>query len=131
MNVGFTGTQRGISPERLDELRNLLAHLRERGFDTLHHGDCVGADAQAHEAALKLGYRIWLHPPMDDKKRAHCTDAHFTSELRTYRARNHKIVRYTAILIAAPRGSEKSQPYSGTWMTVRMARKAGKEIFFI
>jgi hypothetical protein len=42
-----------------------------------------------------------------------------------YRDRNEKILEYTDVLIALPLHPEEEQPRSGTWMTIRMAKKAG------
>lgn len=45
-----------------------------------------------------------------------------------YRARNEEVVRLSDALLAFPEGSEEDHPRSGTWMTVRLARKAGKPV---
>jgi hypothetical protein len=49
---------------------------------------------------------------------------------RTYLERNKDIVRESASLIAAPLQAEEQQR-SGTWSTVRFARKIGKPVFLI
>jgi hypothetical protein len=49
---------------------------------------------------------------------------------RPYLDRNKDIVRETASLIAAPAEPEE-QLRSGTWSTVRFARKQGKPVFLI
>ena len=89
----------------------------------LHHGDCVGADEQAHEIAVSLGCSIVLHPPLSDTQRA------FKSALRIrtpkpYLVRNKDIVRETELLIAAP-AEASEQHRSGTWSTVRFAPRWG------
>jgi hypothetical protein len=38
----------------------------------LHHGDCVGADSEAHDIADACGYNIVLHPPTNYSERAWC-----------------------------------------------------------
>jgi len=43
-------------------------------------------------------------------------------------ARNRDIVAASDALLAAPEGPEASYPRSGTWATVRMARRAGLPI---
>ncbi len=76
MKIGFTGTRHGATILQLDFLGTLLG---APDVKELHHGDCVGADAQAHDAvmhAAKLGLaQIYIHPPVDETHRAFCKDA--------------------------------------------------------
>ncbi len=58
----------------------------------LHHGDAVGADAEAHEIAIGLGCAIVIHPPAVETQRAFKTAA----EIRAPNlVRNKDIVRET------------------------------------
>jgi hypothetical protein len=94
----------------------------------LHHGDCVGADADAHAIARALRARVVVHPPWVTKKRAFC-HGNETRDPLPYLERNHHIVDETDMLIATPRGPELLR--SGTWATVRYARQQGKVIVII
>lgn len=123
MKIGFTGTQNGMTPEQQYGVGNLL-----RGEDELHHGDCVGADEQAHGLALILEVPIVRHPPSDDKKRAFCEGGKEV-EPRPYLERNCDIVNATDMLIATPSGPEILR--SGTWATVRYAQKQQKPVFVV
>lgn len=123
MKVGFTGTQQGMTWYQLVALRG---HLHLLGATELHHGDCVGADAEADEVAREMGLRTVSHPPADPKKRAFCASNEMR-EPELYLERNHDIVDETDVLIAAPRTDEE-QLRSGTWSTVRYARKRGKDV---
>jgi len=99
-------------------------------IDCFVHGDCVGADAEAHEiASVLLGpNRIHIRPPSDSTHRAWCAAAiEFPTE--PYLKRDHKIVETTQVLIAAPKGPEILR--SGTWATVRHARKLGRIILLL
>jgi len=71
LSVGFTGTKNGATDAQQDALHKLLLTLAP---SEAHHGDCVGADTQFHEAALSLEARskIHIHPPSDPKARAYC-----------------------------------------------------------
>ena len=133
MKVGFTGTQKGMTDAQKDSVRKLL-----RTADELHHGDCVGADADAHRVALSLGLAVVVHPPDDDKKRFFCVplccegseNAATVLPPKPYLTRNKDIVRDTQWLLACP-GEVAEVIRSGTWATVRAARKAGKNVVIV
>lgn len=125
MRIGFTGTQQGMSARQMDVLDALLQDIKMDGHTLsveFHHGDCIGADEQAHRIAEMHGlYRI-IHPPLDNSRRAWCKDAALVHEPRAYLDRNRDIVRASEILIATP-AQEREMIRSGTWSTVRYARK--------
>ncbi len=127
MDVGFTGTQQGMTDAQRATLRTWLV---EHYPDSLHHGDCIGADAQAHALALEWGIPVTLHPPEDGSKRAFCVGAVNVAGLKPYLERNHDIVDYTGVLIATPKGYSEERR-SGTWATVRYARKMGRRVIII
>lgn len=129
--IGFTGTQAGMTPEQKKGVSALLglATTRVASEVEFHHGDCVGADAEAHEIASGLGFSTIVHPPEDSKKRAGCL-GNIIRPPRSYRERNQDIVNMTDFLIAAPKTMQE-EIRSGTWMTVRMARKAARTIFIV
>lgn len=96
------------------------------------HGDCIGADAQFHEIASKLGllHLMTIHPPTDPKRRAFCAGAMCMMPALPYLVRDKKIVQACTLLLATPHlGWEELR--SGTWTTVRYARKSGREVQLI
>jgi hypothetical protein len=126
-SIGFTGTQQGMTEEQKKSLRALL----DGGVGELHHGDCIGADAEAHDIADECGYAIILHPPANYSKRAwREVPKHMARPEKAYLDRNKDIVLETTALIAAPAEPEE-QLRSGTWSTVRFAKKQGKPVFVI
>jgi len=125
MNIGFTGTRMTPTQAQEETLRNLLMFSK----GSLHHGDCVGADALAHRLALEAEFKVWIHPPVDEKLRAFCTDATILPP-KTHFERNRDIVNSTEILIAVP-FTDEEQPTGGTWYTVAYARKRRKPIYII
>lgn len=131
MRVGFTGTQLGMTGYQLREVSRHLKALKNKGAHEFHHGDCVGADAEADKIALDLGYTIFVHPPEDPSKRAFCTGGlRVILPKAPYLVRNRSIVDHTEVLIATPkRLSEELR--SGTWATIRYARKLRKDILLI
>jgi hypothetical protein len=124
---GFTGTRLGMPQAQKAALRDFLSH----GSGEFHHGDCIGADSEAHDIAAECGYCIVLHPPSDPALRAwRVVPDHMMRPKRPYLDRNRDIVRDTDSLIATPAEAEEQQR-SGTWSTVRFARKQGKPVVSI
>lgn len=126
MKTAFTGSRRGTTPAQRAELR---AALLEIGATCVHHGDCVGADADMHAIAQSLQLPIILHPPSDTKHRAFCGGAASSLPPLRYLQRNQAIVHACEILLAAPDGAERVR--SGTWATIRAAMRAGKRVIIV
>jgi len=128
MIVGFTGIQEGMTRLQLAYLESTLARLCPEEF---HHGDCVGADAEAHEFVRRVypRCRVVVHPPEDGRKRAFCA-GDLICDQRPYLVRNLAIVACCEELVAAPK-SPVEELRSGTWATVRYARKAGKRVWIL
>jgi len=131
--IGFTGTSRGTSARQRQSLTFIFEILREGKPSAaleLHHGDCVGADAEAHTIALELGIAVVIHPPEDTKARAFCGDATASRDPKPYLVRNHAIVDETEFLIACP-ATYVEHLRSGTWATYRYALRLGRRIILI
>ena len=129
MKLGFTGTRKGMT--QVQELK-LLEFLLIRGpFDEFHHGDCVGADAQAHEIvrSCTLNCRIVVHPSSLASMRARC-EGDLILEPKHPLARNSDIVEAVDILIATPANSTENSR-SGTWATIRRAYKRKLEVVIL
>lgn len=120
MIVGFTGTRKGMNRRQFRIFRKELKELT-RNNAHLHHGDCLGADVQAHRLALELGIPITIHPPLDTKHRAYCEDADMVLDTKDYIQRNHDIVDACDVLFVLPE-TNVEQLRSGTWATCRYAR---------
>lgn len=130
VKAGFTGTRKGMTKFQIQCLEYLLRDLR---IEELHHGDCVGADEEADVAARGSGVPRVIHPPQEQSQQAYCQTTEGKIQVRNrkpYLERNHDIVDETDILIAAP-GSTNEALRSGTWATVRYARKQGKRIIIL
>lgn len=127
MKVGFTGTREGMSDHQKCEF--LIAI---KGATEFHHGDCIGADEEADALARTIkGIQIVIHPPDDPKYRAYCAKSgDIVWEPLPYLERNQDIVDETERLIGAPKNNWE-ELRSGTWSTVRYARKQGKPILIL
>ncbi len=128
MRIGFTGTQVGMSG---DQAHEFISKLTSLGVHEFHHGDCIGADAEAHDLVRTFfpAVRIVIHPPIYNTKRAFklgdvILDPH------DYLTRNKHIVRETECMVATP-SSDVEEIRSGTWSTVRYARKTQKVVFVL
>ncbi len=133
--IGFTGTQRGLTDEQERTLKATLRSLKDvAGAVEFHHGDCIGADNEAHGVAALLGaHKIVVHPPEVEAKRARVQVSPERDEVlapKPYLDRNHDIVDACHWLIACP-GEAAEKLRSGTWATVRYARKTGKGVLVI
>lgn len=124
MRIGFTGTQQGMTDNQLSMVKKMLQDFKP---EQLHHGDCIGADEQAHLMANIFDISVTIHPPTDTKKRAFCPAYDLMLPAKPYLERNHDIVDVTDLLIAAPKSSTE-ELRSGTWATIRYAKKKYKHI---
>lgn len=135
MKVGVTGTHHGSTPEQRARLASLLRHPT---VTEVHHGDCIDVDAFAHDVAFEAGKLIVVHPPTDSKLRAFKgfgVTPKFEGQITWWAAlpyldRNLDIVSATIKLYAAPIGPERMRG-SGTWATIRYARKYRRPITFV
>ena len=119
-HIGFTGTKEGMTDnqKKLFEEELLKYNSKSTAF---HHGDCIGADEQAHNIATKLGFYTIIHPPINDKYRAFCKGNVILPPLE-YLDRNHDIVDSSKKMFATPK-EEIEQIRSGTWATIRYSKK--------
>ena len=117
--IGFTGTREGMTRHQELTLISFLAHHEHA---ILHHGDCIGADVQAHHIALALALDVEVHPPSDPKHRAFSLPQEDprVHPPKPYLARDRDIVVASDILVATPKQSKWSQK-GGTWYTVNYA----------
>lgn len=129
MIIGFTGARSGMSFDQRVNVRELLLQLHPT---EVRHGDCVGSDAQFHDIASEtLPLLIVIHPPSNDSARAFCRST-YTRVLPAlpYLERNKAIVNASDILIATP-ATATEELRSGTWSTIRYARKTDKRVIVI
>jgi hypothetical protein len=141
IRIGFTGTQKGMTILQSSAIIKLFTVLCDSQPGRMcapdfveaefHMGDCIGADKRFWELcqALPPTKRLIGHIPDNNSKRAFCK---YDEERKPkpYLERNHDIVDESDYLIATP-GERTEQVRSGTWATVRYARKKKKKIILI
>lgn len=109
------------------EQRDMLTRLLDGS--EFHFGDCVGADAQACKIAYQKGMYIIKHPPINQSKQAFC-DADEERTPKDYLQRNYDIVDESDVVLATPKEIDE-QLRSGTWATIRYARRTNKKLIII
>lgn len=132
MKIGFTGTEQGMTQPQIDMLIHLLKSFPHGLVEAneFHHGDCVGADDQAHDIAVKLGYLPYVHPPQNPAKRAYKLAGIIFPQCE-YLKRNHHIVDMTETMVACPESTTERFRGSGTWATIRYARSIRRNVYII
>lgn len=128
LKIGVTGTRYGTNETTLNKFLELFTSL-ENDIIELHHGDCVGVDKQIHDL-LNNVCRVIIHPPSNRTHRAMCTprDGEIMKE-REYLKRNKDIVSISDIIFAFPSSNEIL--HSGTWATIRLAKKLNKQLVIL
>lgn len=100
----------------------------------IHHGDCIGADKDFHNLCEEFkidknkNLIIIIHPPNKNELRSF-NNGDIVLQSKTYLERNTDIVTNSDIIIGCPQDSSKEILRSGTWSTIRTARKMKKQLF--
>jgi hypothetical protein len=123
-----------MQPNQKIEVVEYLRYLRAEGYTHFHHGDCIGADAQAASYAKQLGFTLVCHPghPRDKNNtmyRAFTTFNDVMHEVKPFAVRDRDIVDAVDTMVATPVGLEEIR--SGTWTTVRYAKRQEKPVRII
>lgn len=126
MKLGMTGSSTGITQAQLDAF---LPWYRKNVPIAFHHGDCIGADEGICWLIQELTPKVAVccHPPTNSYKRAYCDYDTICAE-KDYLDRNHDIVDASDIMIAFPKEMDEILR-SGTWATIRYAKKQDKKLF--
>lgn len=122
VRVAFTGTRIGMSSFQQTLLQDALEEMLTKELVEFHHGDCTGADEQAHRIAKTLGCRVVVHPPTNPKCRAYVRDAEEYRPEGAYLQRDDEMLNECVMLFAAPKDERVEEHRgSGTWYTIRAA----------
>ena len=132
IDYGFTGTRSsGLNENQKENIIKLLKNdLENNKIIKIHHGDCIGADQDFHNLCLNLSNKIFIiiHPPINNNFRAYCNNYNIIKKEKPYLDRNKDIVNESQILIACPLDKNKEIIRSGTWSTIRYAKKIKKKV---
>jgi len=136
MKIGFTGTQRGMTDKQKVYIMNWFRECSAGSEFETHSGDCIGADQDFVNVLNWIEMKGWCvfftkigHIPEIKTKRAFCKYDE-EREPKPYLVRNKEIVNESELLIATP-GEYKEQLRSGTWSTIRYAKKLKKRVIVV
>lgn len=126
IRLGFTGTRQGLTDAQRDALYTYIHECP--AFSEVHHGACLGADAEFVDMIHEQGDEGWVcqiiahpgdQPEMTDIESLKRSDLVLPRKPMFQRDRD--IVNASTILLACPKGPEEVR--SGTWSTIRYARR--------
>jgi hypothetical protein len=126
IKIGFTGNRYGL---RQDQKTQIEALLDKYNHITVSHGDCVGSDTDFHQLCISYKYThpekkitVHIYPPDNPRLRGFNKGDVVMPE-KPYLQRNMDIIKNCDLLIACPVDKNKEEQRSGTWSTIRQARK--------
>jgi len=93
------------------------------------HGDCIGADADFNTVCISLNLKTWIRPCTLKDLRAYCDGEVIADPVKPMK-RNQAIVTQSTVMVACP-PNDKELKRSGTWATIRMARRAKKPLYIL
>jgi len=123
VRVSFTGTRRGMSLEQIDGVRFILGN---RTVSVASHGVCSGADIQFHKAVREIFGRtayIACFPSTAKTAAPIPDDADFVADRKPPLDRNKDILLAGPDLLIATPATDHEVVRSGTWTTIRLAKK--------
>lgn len=126
MKIGMTGNRNGMSEAAVETFKK---YLETSKYTELHHGDCVGADADAHDIAIFHGIPTVGHPPEKPELRAYKDCDELWPEA-PYFVRNRAIVDNVDLMFGFP-GTMQETKRGGTWYTIRYAKKQLRPLIII
>ena len=126
MIVTITGSQKGWTPEQRAFMRDVLANT-----SFLHHGACPGVDQQCHtEFAKPHKTKAWPSNMEQLRCALHRLAQSHVHSVMPPLVRNRRMVDEAHRVYACPKEFHEIVR-SGTWATIRYAKKTGKFLTII
>lgn len=136
MILGFTGTRQRMTPAQRAALPSVIAVLPQRVL----HGGAIGADTEFHDfimtQPLPCGVAIEIYPADEERQRFWVAQSHdvfysgrdFLVHPVYDPLKRDGIIAYRCNALLAAPISMNEERRSGTWSTIRRARKFGRPI---
>lgn len=125
-SIAFTGTQSGMVDGQLIRVIQLVRSFSLQGYTRARHGGCIGADEEFDAICREADFHLTIHwstlHHKQMKRPSKQKEEVWINELPPL-VRNRRMVEAAKLLIAAP-SSYREELRSGTWSTIRYARKA-------
>lgn len=130
-DIGYAGPREGITSAQEAKVLELLAHKEFRA----HHGDCIGGDARFDAVVRTIAgcHGVTIRPSNMPNLRAFCAPRYphdIVCDPKPPLERNADMIAAITLLVATPE-SGREELRSGTWQTIRLARRAKREIWII
>lgn len=124
----ITASRRGLTGAQKKRLASLIRRIRP---EEVLHGDCVGGDADCHRIVTACSRAlVGVYPSDRSGQRAFCGGVEVKAVPRPPLERNRTMVRRSSLVVAFP-ASFSEELRSGTWATVRHARRVGRPVVLI
>lgn len=133
IKIGFTGTREGLNENQKNKIIELLNQYTSY-IIYVYHGDCIGADTDFHKLCADFRNNknvtliITIMPP-DKNSMREFNKGDIIMPPKSYLERNTDIVINADIMIGCPIDANNEVTRSGTWSTIRKARKMNKVLF--
>lgn len=133
ISIGFTGTREGLNLNQKTKITEMLSQYTDHIIH-VYHGDCLGADTDFHKLCVdfrnnnNIELVIIIMPPDKDIVRGF-NKSDIVMKPKPYLERNADIVINSDVMIGCPLDPTKEVMRSGTWSTIRKARKMNKKLF--
>lgn len=127
MILGFSGTRMGMTAAQEYVVADFI-RARAGQISEVHHGCCVGADAEFHALIRRhTSAKIIGHPPISEYQLHIKSLVDYTSmadcdqlyQPADYLVRDDSILAVSEYMLFTPRTREPQQRGSGTWYCIR------------
>lgn len=126
MILGVTGSRFGWKPQQSNWVPSIFDLWT---ITEMHHGDCVGVDAEMHHQCKIRNIPIVIHPPQKEELRAFCEGYKLMLVAKSHFARNRDIVDFSELILAIP--SHMNRKSGGTWYTANYAINKEKRLIIL
>lgn len=128
-NMAFTGTQNGMTSFQLDGISSLMFSVIKKHKLIVRHGLCIGADTQFHNIVKSHNGYVIGHPCTIEAKQS-LLECDEMMPVKLPLDRNKDMVSESNWVLAAP-ATQREMVRSGTWATIREARRLKKPLTII